>query len=86
MDSSPLGLQVSTTLPVYFVVGCLGLFIMIPTFNSNFIEDFVKRVKYIYILHTTSYSEFIHFLCVYSSCQKSFQIGSVSFHLFSVPF
>ena len=35
MDSSPHGLRVSTSLPVYVVVGS-----MIPTFNNNDIDDF----------------------------------------------
>ena len=55
----------STTLPVYVVVGSLGLFTMIPIFNNNFIDNFVKRVKgvpeiFFIQFHKTKYS---HMFC-----------------------
>ena len=44
---------------------------MIPTFNSNFIEDFVKRVKYMFCIQFHTVNSLM-FCAMYSMRQKKF--------------
>ena len=43
--------------------GKSGIIHMIPTFNSNFIEDFVKRVKYIFCIQFHTVNSFMFLPC-----------------------
>ena len=51
--------------------GKSGIIHMIPTFNSNFIEDFVKQVKYIFCIQFHTVNSFM-FCAIYSTRQKKF--------------